>query len=105
MPAWEVLPCLEVLLRGKTATRRSKMEWHSLLKNTFLLAALLVVGGCTDSRSGGGAATPPAVLVSGPRAVVEEYLKAASTADGAGMYALIATSERKDETPQSLKDT
>jgi hypothetical protein len=36
---------------------------------------------------------------------VEEYLKAASQADGARMYGLIASSERDDESPETLADT
>jgi hypothetical protein len=66
--------------------------------------------GCGQAPSGGGGAPaapsiPRAPIVSGSRAVVEEYLKAASEADGAKMYALIAASERKSESPKSLQDT
>jgi hypothetical protein len=76
----------------------------------LILAVSLGLGGCADSRRSGGAEDgpripKPSVLKSGPRAVVEDYLKAAARADGAGMYALIATSERDDESPQSLADT
>jgi hypothetical protein len=37
--------------------------------------------------------------------VVEEYLKAATAADGATMYGLIAASERDRESPETLHDT
>jgi hypothetical protein len=49
--------------------------------------------------------SPPAVAVSGPQAVVDAYLKAAAEAEGPGMYALIASSERDDESPTTLADT
>ena len=45
------------------------------------------------------------VPVSSSAGVVAEYLRAASRADGAGMYALIASSERDDESPETLGDT
>jgi hypothetical protein len=76
----------------------------------LLLALLLsAAAGCTrpapEGRPVGTGASPPAAIASGSRAVVEEYLRAATKADGAAMYALLATSERKDETPQSLRET
>jgi len=37
--------------------------------------------------------------------VVEEYLRAAGSADGQRMYALIASSERDDESPDTLRET
>jgi hypothetical protein len=77
---------------------------------TVLPGLLLSLGviGCTSPKPDGtspGAGTPPPAVVSGSRAVVEEYLEAAKKADGVQMYALIATSERDDETPDSLRDT
>jgi hypothetical protein len=85
------------------------MRHDARVRHALLLAVLLALGGCANSRSGGGpdsgATTKPAIMTSAPRSVVEEYLKAAASADGARMYALIATSERDDETPQSLGDT
>lgn len=74
----------------------------------------LLSGGCGSATSGGGTTSAPSPtapaplpkpLVSGSRGVVEEYLKAASEADGAKMYALVAASERKSESPDSLHDT
>ncbi|MCC2669649.1 MAG: hypothetical protein K0Q72_2120 [Armatimonadetes bacterium] len=82
-----------------------------MFKFQYLGAALLAlaVGGCTSSISGDSGAsgtTRPAVpVISGPRATVEDYLKAATSADGARMYALIASSERDDESPQTLRKT
>jgi hypothetical protein len=74
------------------------------------LTFALVLSGCSSSRNGHGAAphtdaSKPTLLASGSRAVVEQYLQAAAKADGAAMYALIASSERKDEHPKSLADT
>lgn len=43
--------------------------------------------------------------VPGSRRVVEDYLRAASSGDGAAMYALIASSERDRESPETLGDT
>jgi hypothetical protein len=73
-------------------------------------AALLAVAvsGCTSTISGdspGTASRPALPAISGPQAVVEDYLKAASSADGAAMYALIASSERDDESPETLRKT
>ncbi len=72
--------------------------------------AIGLSGGCVVRTEGGGGTTsPPKIrvepVVSGSRAVVEDYLKAASAADGATMYGLIAASERKSESPESLGDT
>jgi hypothetical protein len=74
------------------------------------LAFLLASSGCSPSRNQSGAAphspaSQPAPATSGSRAVVEQYLQAAAKADGPAMYALIASSERKDESPKSLADT
>jgi hypothetical protein len=65
----------------------------------------LLVGGCAPGREAPVSAQSPSLTVSGPRRVVEEYLKAATSGDGAAMYGLIATSERDDESPQTLGDT
>jgi hypothetical protein len=70
----------------------------------------LALVGCANpqARQGGGPApvSPPRIeITSGPQKVVEEYLEAARNGDGAGMYALIASSERKDESPRSLQNT
>jgi hypothetical protein len=75
-----------------------------------VLALLFALPGCSPARNGSGAAprsasSKPAPVASGSRAVVEQYLQAAAKADGPGMYALIASSERKDESPKSLADT
>jgi hypothetical protein len=75
----------------------------------FLSGLLLSLGliGCTSPTPDGSppaAGTPPAII-SGSRAVVEEYLEAAKKADGQQLYALIAANERDDETPDSLRDT
>ena len=70
---------------------------------------MLALAGCSRSRTEpggpGAAGPPPATMTSGSRAVVEQYLQAAAKADGAAMYALIASSERKDEGPKTLADT
>lgn len=73
----------------------------------LLLIGLIGAAGCTGPapERTTGAGSTPAAIVSESRAVVEEYLRAAAKADGAGMYALLATSERKDETPDSLRKT
>jgi hypothetical protein len=72
------------------------------------LAVVFAVAGCAgprrDRAGNGNGASAPAV-VSDSRAVVQEYLEAATKADGTRMYALIATSERDDESPDSLRDT
>src|SRR5688500_15549453 len=87
--------------------RRTMMKSKSFLIHTlFAAATAMLVVGCTRERAAENTTVvKPAAIVSGSRAVVEEYLRAAAKADGAGMYALIASSERKDETPQSLADT
>jgi hypothetical protein len=69
---------------------------------------ILLSGGCAErgpAGGGSGALRVPAPIASGPSVVVEGYLKAATRADGAGMYARIATSERDDESPKTLADT
>jgi hypothetical protein len=73
-----------------------------------VIGMLILAGGCAPrDTTGGGAGTArvPAPIAAGPQAVVEEYLRAATRADGAGMYARIATSERHDESPKTLADT
>lgn len=78
------------------------------LGGVLALLAGLALGGCSNTgreREVSATSTPAPALVSGPNTVVEDYLRAASKADGAAMYALIATSERKDETPDSLRKT
>jgi hypothetical protein len=82
---------------------------------TFIRAAAMIgvlvglaLAGCSNAGrepEGGTTATAPPVTAPGPDTVVENYLRAASKADGDEMYALIATSERKDETPDSLRKT
>lgn len=72
------------------------------------LAAAL--GGCTSTISGdsrgGSVVTRPAIpAVSASQRVVEDYLRAASSGDGARMYGLIASSERENETPKTLGKT
>jgi hypothetical protein len=76
-------------------------------------AALLMLAGCTGPAAPPSGSAPPATsppqpvaaAVPGSQRVVEAYLKAAADGDGAGMYALIADSERKRETPKSLGKT
>ncbi len=72
-------------------------------------AVALTVGGCGGQNiratSPQAPAPAPAPLKPASQTVVEEYLRAAAAADGQSMYSLLATSERRDETPQSLKDT
>jgi hypothetical protein len=73
---------------------------------TLLLAAGL--GGCTSTISGdspGRVSRPVIPAVSASQRVVEDYLRAASEADGARMYGLIASSERNNETPTTLRKT
>jgi hypothetical protein len=72
--------------------------------------ALGLCAGCVIRTGGRGASgASPSIhvesAVSGSRAVVEDYLKAASAADGATMYGLIASSERRRESPETLRDT
>jgi hypothetical protein len=71
------------------------------------LVVLLALAGCAREQDadGPGVARPAAVIAPESQRVVEEYLRAASQTSGAEMYALIAASERDDETPESLKDT
>jgi hypothetical protein len=75
------------------------------------LGALAVgLGGCTSTISGdspGGTRVSRPVLpsISASQRVVEDYLKAASTGDGARMYGLIASSERERESPTTLGKT
>ena len=75
----------------------------------WLGAALLAlaVSGCTSTISGDSSRVAKPVLpaISGSRRVVDDYLKAASSADGSAMYALIASSERDDESPETLRKT
>lgn len=73
---------------------------------TLLGIGLLTASGCAERTGTTGASRAPAVeIASASRGVVEEYLQAAAKADGARMYALLATSERRDETPDSLRKT
>ena len=69
------------------------------------LCGLCVLAGCAPSREVPVSAQSPALSLSGPQRVVENYLKAATSADGAAMYGLIASSERDDESPKTLGDT
>jgi hypothetical protein len=82
--------------------------WPTVAVVVCLIAAG-VVGGCANrgqqTEQSGGVEAPALPVTSGPRAVVENYLKAATSGDGAGMYALIASSERDDESPKTLGDT
>jgi len=85
------------------ATRRT---WQVL--GVGALAAAL--GGCTSTISGdsrgGTVVTRPAIpAISASQRVVEDYLRAASSGDGARMYGLIASSEREDESPKTLGKT
>jgi hypothetical protein len=82
----------------------------SILCAVIGIVAALAIGGCVRvAREGGGgtstSASPRSPFASGPRVVVEEYLRAAARADGPGMYALIASSERGPESPKTLADT
>lgn len=70
-----------------------------------LLCGLLLLAGATGCPQRDQEGTTPAVTVPESRRVVEEYLQAARRADGERMYALIATSERDDESPKSLRET
>ncbi|HEU4754222.1 MAG TPA: hypothetical protein VFU47_14020 [Armatimonadota bacterium] len=70
----------------------------------YLPVAALALGLC-GCRQGDRTVSAASRAGSGPRAVVEQYLQAASRADGASMYALIAGSERDDESPTTLADT
>lgn len=76
---------------------------------TICAVAAGLCSGCVIRTEGGGSGSPPKVhiesAVSGSRAVVEDYLKAATAADGATMYGLIASSERERESPETLRDT
>lgn len=68
------------------------------------------LGGCTstisgDSPGGSRVSRPVIPSVSASQRVVEDYLRAASNADGARMYGLIASSERDDESPKTLGKT
>jgi hypothetical protein len=85
---------------------------RNVLGTSLVAGMVLLSAGCGLNQTGG--MSSPAIpspgkvsvpLISGSRAVVEEYLKAASEADGAKMYALIASSERESESPKTLKDT
>src|SRR5687768_3352395 len=80
-----------------------------LLTATCLAAAGLCAGCVIRTEGGGASGSSPKVhiesAVSGSRAVVEDYLKAATAADGSTMYGLIASSERERESPETLRDT
>jgi hypothetical protein len=70
----------------------------------------VALGGCTttisgDSRGHTVTARPGLPAIAASQRVVEDYLRAASTADGARMYGLIASSERENETPKTLGKT
>ena len=65
----------------------------------------LLLGGCAPGREAPVSAQSPVLTLSGPQRVVEDYLKAATSGDGAAMYGLIASSERDDESPKTLGDT
>lgn len=76
----------------------------------FVVPALLAVilngcGGVTIGANSGSGARIAVPAISGPQRVVEDYLKAASTADGSRMHALIGAGERDDETPETLRKT
>lgn len=71
----------------------------------LLAAALAGCGGTTIGANSGSGTRLAAPAVSGAQRVVEDYLKAASNADGAGMFALIGAGERDDETPETLRKT
>jgi hypothetical protein len=67
------------------------------------LGAVLMSGiltGCAESKIGASSG-----LGSGPRRVAESYLRGAASADGSAMYGLLGSSERDDETPDSLRKT
>jgi hypothetical protein len=84
------------------------MHTRTLVRLFCAVALGAALSGCGGERlrassdGGPGRAVP---AVSGPQRVVEEYLKAASTADGARMYGLIASSERDNESPETLRKT
>lgn len=89
----------------------SQLRWVRLLGAAFV--AGLFVAGCAPSSSPGspGSSPPSAAPVpSTPKpatpasqAVVEQYLRAATQADGDRMNALLAGSERKDHDARSLR--
>lgn len=79
-----------------------------------LLAAVAgaLLAGCAgpadhtvNAQSPSSRPSAPALTKPASQQVVEEYLKAAASADGARMYALIGGSERKNETPETLRKT
>jgi len=72
------------------------------------LVLAVALAGCDDARVGAysdGRAGRSIPVISGPRQVVEDYLRSAAKADGSGMYALLGSGERDDETPESLRKT
>lgn len=78
------------------------------------LGTLLMTAGCVQTERVSGSsnpsitvtpAKPPAPLTPASQKVVEDYLRAGTEGDGAAMYALIANSERKNETPETLTRT
>ncbi|MGV3720114.1 MAG: hypothetical protein ACO1SX_04315 [Actinomycetota bacterium] len=65
------------------------------------------VGGCGTTIGANSGAGPRVSVpaISGAQRVVEDYLKAASTADGSRMHALMGAGERPNETPETLRKT
>jgi hypothetical protein len=76
-------------------------------RRVILLVLLAAVSGCMRPEGGAGPQPDlnPVIPVPEARKVVDEYLHAAAAGDGDRMYALIASSERKNETPRTLTDT
>jgi len=68
----------------------------------ILAVALTGCGGTAIGANSGSRSRSTAPAITGAQRVVEDYLKAASGADGARMYALIGAGERDDETPETL---
>jgi hypothetical protein len=102
---------IAVWLKSRFPRDRAMSLDRAKLKGWGVAAwALVLCGGCVlRTESSGSSGSPPKVKIEAAapasRSVVENYLKAASAADGATMYGLIATSERKRESPESLHDT
>ena len=79
--------------------------------NLLAVVAGALLAGCgpndrtVNAQSPSSRPSAPAIVKPASQQVVEDYLKAAASADGARMYALIGAGNRKDETPESLRKT
>ena len=79
--------------------------------NLLAAAAGALLAGCgpvdrtVNAQSPSSRPSLPAITKPASQQVVEDYVKAAASADGSRMYALIGGSERKDETPETLRKT